>query len=327
MIVKYFDLNKINFNKDHYILLHGANEGAKSDEIVNILSQNIDREIVKYDENEILNNIDEIYNRLLSKSLFENKKIIIINRSSDKILKFISELLERKIQDVSIILKASVLEKKSKLRSLFEKSKTLVTVPFYEDTHSILSSIAQKFFREKKINISPSNINLLIQKCNGDRANLRNELKKIEHFCKNRKTITSEELNKLTNLIENFSISELVDNCLAKNLKKTINILNENVFNSEDSIIILRTFHYKLKRMQRIMEDFIENGNLEKSISNAKPPIFWKDKDIVKQQLKSWKIDEIKQLIFDINDIEYKAKKNLNNSIYLATDLILDKAS
>ena len=75
------------------------------------------------------------------------------------------------------------------------------------------------------------------------------------------------------------------------------------------------------------MEDFIENGDLEKSISNAKPPIFWKDKDIVKQQLKSWTIDEIKQLIFNINDIEYKAKKNLDNSIYLATDLILDKAS
>ena len=327
MIVKYFDLNKINFNKDHYILLHGANEGAKSDEIINILSKNTDREIIKYDENEILINIDEIYNRVLSKSLFENKKIIIINRSSDKILKFISELLERKIQDVSIILKALVLEKKSKLRSFFEKSKTLVTVPFYEDTHSILSSMAQKFFREKKINISPSNINLLIQKCNGDRANLRNELKKIEYFFKNKKTITNEELNKLTNLIENFSISELVDNCLAKNLNKTINILNENIFNSEDSIIILRTFHHKLKRIQRIMEDFIENGNLEKSISNVKPPIFWKDKDIVKQQLKNWKIDEIKQLIFDINDIEYKAKKSLNNSIYLTTDLILDKAS
>ena len=93
MIVKYFDLNKINFNKDQYILLHGVNEGAKSEEIENILSKNMDREIIKYDENEILNNIDEIYNRLLSKSLFENKKIIIINRSSDKILKFIYELL------------------------------------------------------------------------------------------------------------------------------------------------------------------------------------------------------------------------------------------
>ena len=123
MIVKYFDLNKINFNKDHYILLHGANEGAKSDEIVNILSKNTDREIIKYDEKEFLINIDEIYNRVLSKSLFENKKIIIINRSSDKILKFISDLLERKIQDVSIILKAVVLEKRSKLRSFLKKIK------------------------------------------------------------------------------------------------------------------------------------------------------------------------------------------------------------
>tara|TARA_Y100000768_G_C23639544_1_gene523448 strand:+ start:32 stop:598 length:567 start_codon:yes stop_codon:yes gene_type:complete len=187
--------------------------------------------------------------------------------------------------------------------------------------------LAQKFFREKKINISNSNINSIVQKCNGDRVNLRNELKKVEYFCKNKKTITSEELNKLTNLIENFSISELVDNCLAKNTKKTINILNENNFNTDDSIIILRTFQYKLKRIQKIAEDFIDSGNLEKSISSAKPPVFWKDKDIVKQQVKNWKINEIKQLIFDINEVELKSKKNLNNSIYLATDFILDKVS
>jgi len=327
MIIKPFDLNKINFNNDNYILLHGVNDGAKSDEILNIISKNKDREIVKYDESEILNNIDEIYNKLLSKSLFEDKKIIIINRLSEKIFKFISELLERNIKDISIILKAAVLEKKSKLRALFEKSKTLIAVPFYEDTHSMLLTLAVKFFKEKKINISSSNINSIIQKCNGDRGNLKNELEKIEYFCKNKKTITSEELNKLTNLIENFSISELVDNCLAKNTKKTINILNENNFNTEDSIIILRTFQHKLKRIKNIVEDFIENGDLEKSISNAKPPIFWKDKEIVKQQIKNWKINEIKDLINDIHDMELNSKKNLNNSIYLTTDFILDKVS
>ena len=139
--------------------------------------------------------------------------------------------------------------------------------------------------------------------------------------------ITSEELNKLNNLIENFSISELVDNCLAKNTKKTINILNENNFNTEDSLIILRTFQYKLKRIKNIVEDFIENGDLEKSISNAKPPIFWKDKEIVKQQIQNWKINEIKDLIFDVHDMELNSKKNLNNSIYLTTDFILDKVS
>lgn len=327
MIIKSFDLEKINFKNNHFILLHGVNEGAKSDEISNILSKNNDREIIKYDESEILNNIDEIYNKLLSKSLFEDKKLIIISRSSEKILKFISELLERDIQDITIILKSLVLEKKSKLRALFEKSKTLIAVPFYEDAYSVLQALAQKFFKSKKINISQSNINSIILRCNGDRSNLRNELEKIEFFCKNKKTITSDELNKLTNLIENFSISELVDNCLAKNTNKTINILNENNFNNEDSIVILRTFQYKLKRIQKIAEDFKKNKNLEKSISDAKPPVFWKDKEIVRQQLKKWEVHEIKQLIFNINDMELEIKKNLKNSVYLATDFIMNNVS
>ena len=263
----------------------------------------------------------------MSKSLFEDKKIIIINRSSDKIIKFLTELFEKNITDLILIIDATILDKKSKLRLLFEKDKKLICVPFYQDTHATLVTLVQRFLRKKQINISQSNINLIIQKCNGDRGILNNELEKIALFCKNKKTITVQELNKLINLIENFGISELVDNCLAKNKNKTINILNENILNSEDSIVILRTFLIKLKKIQKIAEEYFQNKNLELAISNAKPPIFWKDKDLIKQQIKNWKLHQIKKLIYEINEIELKAKKNLNNSINLTTDFIIQKAS
>ena len=327
MIIKSNDTRKIDLNKNQYILFYGVNEGAKDDEISSLVSKNKDKTIARYEEKEILENNQNIYDDILSKSLFDNQKIIIINRASDKIFKFISELSEKNISDISFIINASALEKKSKLRSFFEKTKELICVPFYQDTPSSLSILTQNFLKEKKINISQENINLIINRCNGDRGILKGELNKIEFFCKNKKNISTLDLVKLTNLIENYSISELVDNCLAKNKKKTMYILNENKFSSEDCITIIRTFLYKLKRILILSNDYLINKNLDKTILSAKPPIFWKDKDIVKQQINKWNPKQIKDLIYEINEIELSIKKNLNNSINLTTNLIIDQVS
>ena len=327
MIIKSNDTGKIDLDKNQYNLLYGINEGAKADEISSLVLKNKDKTIARYEEKEILENNQNIYDDILSKSLFDNQKIIIINRASDKIFKFISELSEKNISDISFIINASALEKKSKLRSFFEKTKELICVPFYQDTPSSLSILTQNFLKEKKINISQENINLIINRCNGDRGILKGELNKIEFFCKNKKNISTLDLVKLTNLIENYSISELVDNCLAKNKKKTMYILNENKFSSEDCITIIRTFLYKLKRILILSNDYLINKNLDKTILSAKPPIFWKDKDIVKQQINKWNPKQIKNLIYEINEIELSIKKNLNNSINLTTNLIIDQVS
>ena len=327
MIIKSNDTRKIDLNKNQYILFYGVNEGAKADEISSLVLKNKDKTIARYEEKEILENNQNIYDDILSKSLFDNQKIIIINRASDKIFKFISELSEKNISDISFIINASALEKKSKLRSFFEKTKELICVPFYQDTPSSLSILTQNFLKEKKINISQENINLIINRCNGDRGILKGELNKIEFFCKNKKNISTLDLIKLTNLIENYSISELVDNCLAKNKKKTMYILNENKFSSEDCITIIRTFLYKLKRILILSNDYLINKNLDKTILSAKPPIFWKDKDIVKQQINKWNPKQIKDLIYEINEIELSIKKNLNNSINLTTNLIINQVS
>ena len=327
MIIKSNDTGKIDLDKNQYILLYGINEGAKADEISSLVLKNKDKTIARYEEKEILENNQNIYDDILSKSLFDNQKIIIINRASDKIFKFISELSEKNISDISFIINASALEKKSKLRSFFEKTKELICVPFYQATPSSLSILTQNFLKEKKINISQENINLIISRCNGDRGILKGELNKIEFFCKNKKNISTLDLVKLTNLIENYSISELVDNCLAKNKKKTMYILNENKFSTEDCITIIRTFLYKLKRILILSNDYLINKNLDKTILSAKPPIFWKDKDIVKQQINKWNPKQIKNLIYEINEIELSIKKNLNNSINLTTNLIINQVS
>ncbi|MDC1177644.1 DNA polymerase III subunit delta [Candidatus Pelagibacter sp.] len=324
MIIKSFEINKINLSLNNLFLFYGKNEGFKSEITKNIIKNK--NNILNYEEKEILENKDNFIENLLTKSLFDDEKIIIIKRSSDKILGIIEDLCSKKIEDVIIILNADNLEKKSKLRSFFEKSKKLVCVPFYPDNEQTLSKLTYNFFKNKNISISQANINLIINKCNGDRETLINELNKIEYYSKNGKKINSEDIIKLTNLNENHSVSELVDNCLAKNKKKIINILNENNFNNEDCILIARSFLNKSKKILQLSKEFEKNKNIELTISSAKPPIFWKDKEITKQQLNQWKPEHIKKLIYKLCEIELLIKKNLNNSIHLITDFILEQS-
>jgi len=325
MIFKSFEINKINKKINHLILFYGKNEGLKN-EAISILIKD-ENNIQNYEEKEILDNENNFIENILSKSLFEKEKFIVIKRTTDKILKVIETLHLKNLEDITIILNSDNLEKKSKLRSIFEKDKKLICVPFYPDNDQTLSKLAYNFLSNKKISLSPSNINLIVGKCSGDRETLINELKKIEYFGKNGKKINSENISKLINLSENHGISELIDNCLAQNKKKITSILNENNFSNEDCIMITRSFIIKAKKLLALSKTFETNKNIDLTIASAKPPIFWKEKEITKQQILKWKPKNIKNLIYALSETELQIKKNINNSINLITDFILFQSS
>ena len=326
MIIKSYELNKINLKKNSIYLLYGENEGLKH-KVINDTFKEFLKNIYKYDEKEILDNKENFFNNIFSKSFFETKKIIIILRSSDKIVNIIGEIFEKNIENTKIILLANILEKKSKLRLLFEKNKNIICIPFYPDNNQTLSNIVNSYFKERKIPISQEAINLLIDRARGDRLNLNNELNKIENFTKNKKKINIDEILKLTNLAENYSVTELVDNCLAKNSKKTVNILNENNYSAEDCILIIKTLLIKAKRLNNLQNQTKNNENIDQVITSFKPPIFWKDKEIVKEQIKNWSLKKIENLIYKINEIELLIKKNSSNAINILFDFIITESS
>ena len=327
MIIKSFELNKIDLKKNNFFLFYGENEGLKKEIIESNFKNNYPKKTFYYDESEVLNNKSNFFEEILSKSFFENEKLIIISRSTDKITSIIEEILEKKIDDLVLILNSGSLEKRSKLRLLFEKNKEIICIAFYEDNNQTLSSLASQFFRNNKIQISQQAINLIINRCRGDRQNLKNELNKIENFIKNKKRIEISEILQLTNLAENYSVTELVDNCLAKNKNKTLNILNENNYNLEDCIIVIRTMLAKSKRLLKLFQEIKISNNIDSAISSIKPPIFWKDKQIVKDQINKWSHKNIELLIFRINEIELLIKKNSSISLSVLSDFIIEQAS
>ena len=326
MISKSFELNKLDISNHNFYLFYGNNEGLKEEIIKNLFEKKYSDRIYRYEEKEILDNTNNFFNGILTGSFFDKEKLIIINRVTDKIKEIIVELIDKNPQDILIILNSKNLDKKSTLRKFFEKEKNNVCVPFYEDNNQTLNSIISNFFRDKKIAISQQLINVLIERSRGDRKNLNSELAKIENFLLNKKSINLQEIIKLTNLADNYSASELVDHSLAKNTRKTVAILNENNYSDEDNIIIIRTLLGKLKRLVKIYELVDEKNNIDQAVSSFKPPIFWKDKALVAQQINSWGKEKLKDLIYESNKIELLIKKNSSVGRNILSDFIINNS-
>ena len=324
MIIKFYELIKIDKNKFNIFLLYGKNEGLQNQNLKENFIINFKGEVIKYDEQEFIVNYENIASEILTKSLFKDEKLIIISRVSDKILRYIEELSDKKITDLKIVLKSGQLDKKSKLRSFFEKSKKLVATPFYEDTDKSLAYEIEKFITKKKIKISRESINLIISRSGGDRGNLNSELEKILNYSSTNNKIEFDTIKKLTNLVENYSVGELADDFLLKNKRGIAKILNENNYSNEDCMLILRTILNKSKRLLGIIEQNKISNNIDSVISKARPPIFWKEKENVKLQAKSWKIEELKKKIYEIGNIEILAKSDANNSLNIVSDFVIN---
>ena len=324
MIIKYFEVNKVIKNSINLFLFYGKNEGLQNETIENNFIKKFNGVINKYEESEFINNFDTIINEMLTKSLFDNRKIIIVSRTTDKIIKYIEEVLNKNFEDVKIIFKSGMLEKKSKLRNYLKKNDKAYVVPFYEDNLKSLSNIVIDFINKNKIRISTESVNLLISRARGDRDNLKTELEKILNYSKTKKKIDFEIVKKLTNVSENINVSELADSFLIRNKKNIVKILNENNFSNEDCVLILRTILIKSKRLMRIIEKLEVSKNIDEVISLTKPPIFWKDKENVKMQANNWSLNDLKNKIFQINEIEALVKTNSKNSLNLLSDFIIN---
>lgn len=322
MILKTFELNKNNIDKFKFFLLYGENEGLK-EEIINKIKKNQIGKEIKYEEAQILKNKSEFYNEINNKSLFEEKRIFFLERCTEKISELLIEIFEDASDDLFII-NCSILEKKSKLRNYAERSSNVVVIPTYKDNSQSLINIARNFFSGEKISISTETLNLLVNRCVGDRGILNKELDKISNYISEKKIISLKEIAVLTNLSENYSASELVDASLTKNFIKVKEILNENIYTQEDTFLILRVFLQKAKKLLGLLEIINSENNVEKAINEYKPPIFWKDKPVLKKQLQLWSFENIINLICELNDIEIKIKKNSSQNLILMKNFIYE---
>jgi len=316
MIIKSYEVKKnlSNFHHYNFFLLYGENTGLKND-IKDMIRHEIKEKDSVIDtlslyENEILNDEENFYNFVYSGSLFSNKKIVTIFDATDKIIKKISDVYEKIPKDTFLIIFSSILEKKSKLRIFFEKEKKTICIPCYLDSERDLEIIAQTKLRKNNIFLSKESLNLLIEKSNSDRDNLKNELNKIIAYSLSKKKIELDEIKSLINFSGDYKSDILVNECLCGNLPKYKKILSELYVNITNQILLLRILSYKVQRLLKIKEQEDNSDSLDNLINTSKPAIFWKEKAVVKKQLSIWSLNELKKIISEINNTEFLCKKN-----------------
>ena len=324
MLIKSYEILKKDLNFLNSFLIYGENTGLKQDIVKSVIGlkekKNGKYKQFQFEEEEIVKNQNNFFNLIFSGSLFDEKKVIFINRTTDKLFNLINEISKKDIKDILIFFEADQLEKKSKIRNLFEKDNNLVCVACYQDNNFDLIKIINDEIKQTKIKLSTESINLLIERASGDRNNLRNEVNKLKSFALNKQMVSYDQVKELTNMVGNYQNDYIVNICLNGDKKKLNKILRENNFSFEDFLILLKIFSKKIHRLLKIKIFNRLEKNLDQIFNQIRPPIFWKEKEDVKKQVRLWNEKKLNLIIKKINEIELNCKKNHE----LATNITLD---
>ena len=322
MIAKSFIIEKdINTLNNNLVLFYGENLGLKNffKKKLKIIEKSI--KTLVYSQDEIVKNAEIIFTEVLNKSLFDKEKIIFINDANDKILPIIQEI-ENLVNNQKIYLFAELLDKKSKLRNYFEKSKDKITVPCYADNEVTIKKIILNKLKNFK-GVTTQNINLILQSCNLERDKLYSELDKII-TCFDNNEIDDEKLVKLLNVSENNNFSVLKDEALNGNKIKTNRLLKDTFIHPEKNFLFLNMFNKRLIDLSKI-DDTNKSTTLEEKMDKIKPPIFWKDKPFFIQQSKKWNKHKIRKALSETYNLELRIKSNsLVDQGILIKKLIVD---
>lgn len=316
MIYKSYLIEKnISAVNENLVLIYGENIGVKDEIKKEIRKTFKESEILLFNQDEILKNPNLLFVEITNISLFEKEKIILINQSSDKITKIIEELSQF-LDNQRVFIFAEILDKKSKLRNYFEKSKTFAIVPCYEDNEQTLKKIILDKLKGFK-GLSTENINIIIKNVNSDRSKLYNELNKIVTFFKN-KVVDTLNLEKILNIRVNDDFKLLRDAALLGDKTKTNNLLSDTYFDADKNIYYLNSFYQRLDKLKEITKMGKDKSD-EKKVNDLKPPIFWKDKPNFVAQCKKWNDNKINTKLKELYSLEASFKSNnvLNKEIAL----------
>ena len=322
MIYKSFLVEKnIDLLKNNLILFYGENNGLINEFKQILKKKNNKITIIRMTEDSILNNQSIIFNQIYNDSLFENIKIIFIENVTDKLLSTIEEI-QPKINKNKIYLFSSILEKKSKLRSYAEKSKSCDVVPCYKDNEMNIRKLVQDKLKGFK-GLNAQIINDIIENSNLDRAKIQNELSKITTYFSD-KIIKNDELNKLLNIKINDDFNAIKESALKGNKDATNNLLSSTIFEIEKAPLYIIMINQRLNKLKEIASS-LDEKNIEQVINDIKPPIFWKDKPNYLHQAKIWDLKKINKALKITYELEIKIKSSADiNKHLLIKKLMVD---
>ncbi len=294
-------------NNQKIFLFYGENQGLKKEFKKKLRVQNKDQENISLFQDEIIKNKNILVNEINNKSLFNEKKIIFIDQANDKILDVVGEIIEN-IKDDKIFIFSDILDKKSKLRNYFEKSKSCGIAACYPDNEITIRKIVTKRLSNYQ-GLTTQVINLIIQNTGLDRNKVNNEIDKVITCFKDKK-IDHEKTELLLNIRTNEDFNLLKDQALNGNKINTNRLLADTIFEIDNNIYYLNSINQRINKLTQIENMKQENSNIETIISNLKPAVFWKDKPILIEQSKKWNKGKLQVALKKTYNAELEIKSN-----------------
>ena len=324
MILKSYLLenNPNNLNQYNSILFYGENNGLKDDfkEKINILNK--DAEVITFYQEDILKDNNILINNIVNESLFNSKKIIIINEANDKILVSLEEVLEKVNENIKIFIFCNLLDKKSKIKNSFEKDKSFAIIPCYQDTERTLINYINNTLKNYK-GLTGEIINLVIENSNLDRRTIKNEIKKIKRLFVD-KIIDKKKLIELLNFRLDNNFENIRDATILGDKEKVNKLMGEMEFHESDTFMYINQLYIRFNRLIEIKQIEKTTKDNELAMESIKPKIFWKEKPIYSKQSRKWDLDRLKITLSRISNTELLMKTNsaIRNEILLKFLLI-----
>jgi len=307
--------------KNNLTLIYGENLGLINAIKKIIKFNNKTNSILVFNQEDILKNHNIIFDEIQNISLFEDKKIIFVNNVSDKILQIIEEI-QPSINLNKVFLFANILEKKSKIRSFFEKSGFCDIVPCYQDNEITIKKLINSELKNFN-GVTADVISLLIDNSGLDRVKINNEIIKIQTYFEDKK-ISLDKLNKLLNTTLNDDFNNIRESIMKGDKKLTNRLLSTTLFENDKIPLYLSIINHRLYKIKEISLLSKEIG-MAKAINNIKPPIFWKDKPNFTEQLKIWNDDKLRKALNKTFNFELSLKSNSNlDKMTILKKLLLD---
>ena len=324
MILKsYLVENNTNSLKSYICtLFYGENNGLKIDFKNKIKYENKESEVINLFEEDLLNNKNILLSEVNNLSLFTSKKIIFLHELSDKVFNTVENILNKRNEDVQVYIFSKILDKKSKLRALFEKKKELAAIPCYQDNERTLHQYISNKLKNLK-GVTPEIINFIMKNSYLDRGIINGEIEKIKTYFTNNH-IERNEIESLLNIKDDESFEKIRDATLLGDKLNVNKLIGEIRFQSEENFYYLNQLYIRFSKLLEI-QDFNESvKDYEVTLEQIKPRIFWKDKPALLRQLKIWDIQGIQLAINDISKIEILMKRNsqINNGTLIKNLLI-----
>ncbi|MGY8985081.1 MAG: DNA polymerase III subunit delta [Sphingomonadales bacterium] len=314
-------LTKLN---DQYsgVLIYGPDEGLVRERAHRISKQVVEDlsdpfNVVRPSLSQVIEEPSILLDELLSLSMVGGRRLVRLDGAEDKAYQGLEQALSGIPKDGEknlLVVTAGNLKPSSKIRKLFEGLEIAVTIACYADSSKDVEELIIEVLGANNLKADPQAISFLLNNLGSDRLISRSELEKIVLYAGDRidRVIKLEDVITLIGDSATLTLNDIASATTGGDLKRLDQLLERAQSQGENAIAIIRALSRRLQQFH-LVKGLIEAGQpIDSAIGKLRPPLFFKEKDIFRNQLFLWSSQKLGKALLLLSDAELGCKTTGN---------------